>query len=83
MYESGEGVPQDDAEAVKWFDGEPVLKWLRAAGWLGNAGNRSESAQVLPVCEDMNQDPPPGSSVSLPGPTEEQECSQDADKSSR
>lgn len=33
----------------EWFDAEPVLQWLRAVGWLGNAGNLSQIAQFLDV----------------------------------
>ena len=36
----------------EWFNAEPVLSWLRAVGWLGNAGNLSEIMQVLDVSDD-------------------------------
>lgn len=36
----------------EWFAGEPVITWLRAAGWLGNAGNLSQIVQVLDVEQD-------------------------------
>ena len=35
----------------EWFEATPVLAWLREAGWLGNAGNLSEIAQVLDVSD--------------------------------
>lgn len=62
----------------EWFNGEAVIEFLRAAGWLGNAGNLSQIAQVLDVCEDTNTDLPPGSSASVPEPERKRECSQDA-----
>lgn len=33
----------------EWFREEPVLAWLRDVGWLGNAGNLSQIAQVREV----------------------------------
>lgn len=33
----------------EWFAAEPILYWLREVGWLGNAGNLSQIAQVLEV----------------------------------
>lgn len=32
---------------VEWFASEPVIEWLRAAGCLGNAGNRSQISQYM------------------------------------
>lgn len=46
----------------EWFDAVPVITWLREAGWLGNAGNRSQIAQVLDLNDDV-------SSVAIAGPT--------------
>lgn len=34
------------------FTASPVLAWLRAVQWLGNAGNISQIAQVLDVSQD-------------------------------
>ncbi|MBL8871722.1 MAG: hypothetical protein JNK90_18245 [Planctomycetaceae bacterium] len=34
------------------FMADPVLEWLRAVGWLGNAGNNSQITQVLGVSRD-------------------------------
>ena len=31
----------------EWFDGDPIINWLREAGWFGNAGNLSQIAQVI------------------------------------
>ncbi len=36
----------------EWFHAEPILAWLREAGWLGNAGNLSQIMQVLDVSQD-------------------------------
>lgn len=33
----------------EWFRAEPIIAWLREAGHLGNAGNRTEIAQVIPL----------------------------------
>lgn len=38
----------------EWFDGEPVIEWLREAGWFGNAGNLSQIAQILDVSHDAS-----------------------------
>jgi len=64
----------------EWFDAAPVVHWLREAGWLGNAGNVSQIAQVIPLHEHAADDPPPGSSVSLPDGNDPRESSQDAEK---
>ena len=40
----------------EWFTGLPVLAWLRAVGWLGNAGNISQISQVLDVSQDASRD---------------------------
>ena len=37
------------ATATEWFDADPVLLMLRERGWLGNAGNLSQIAQVMDV----------------------------------
>lgn len=39
----------------EWFTGLPVIEWLRAVGWLGNAGNLSQISQVLDVSQDMSR----------------------------
>lgn len=39
----------DHREKGEWFHGEPLIHWLREAGWFGNAGNLSQIAQVLPT----------------------------------
>lgn len=36
-------------EKGEWFQSGPVVQWLRDVGWLGNAGNISQIAQVLDV----------------------------------
>jgi hypothetical protein len=36
-------------EKGEWFQAGPVVQWLRDVGWLGNAGNISQIAQVLDV----------------------------------
>ncbi len=36
-------------EKGEWFNSGPVIQWLRDVGWLGNAGNISQIAQVLDV----------------------------------
>lgn len=33
----------------EWFRAEPIIAWLREAGHLGNAGNQSQIAQVIPL----------------------------------
>lgn len=33
------------------FNADPVIEWLRAVQWLGNAGNLSQIAQVLDVAD--------------------------------
>ena len=38
------------------FVAGPVLEWLRAVGWLGNAGNLSQIIQVLDVSKDTTRD---------------------------
>lgn len=44
------GVSGDGRKVVKeWFEAEPVIDWLRAVGWLGNAGNLSQVAQFVEV----------------------------------
>ena len=40
----------------EWFTGLPVITWLRAVGWLGNAGNLSQISQVLDVSQDASRD---------------------------
>ena len=37
------------------FAAGPVLSWLRAVQWLGNAGNLSQIAQVLDVSQDATR----------------------------
>lgn len=37
------------------FEADPVIAWLRAVGWLGNAGNLSQIAQVLDVSLDASR----------------------------
>ena len=37
------------ANATEWFIAEPVIRWLREVGWLGNAGNLSQILQHLEV----------------------------------
>lgn len=64
----------------EWFEGEPILKFLRERGWLGNTGNVSQLMQVLPLelfTEDAGSSSP---SVSMPFEIAFTECSQDADK---
>lgn len=36
-------------EKGEWFRSGPVIEWLREVGWIGNAGNISQIAQVLDV----------------------------------
>ena len=44
------------------FEAKEVIAWLREVGWLGNAGNLSQIAQVLDVSpESSGCEPPPGS----------------------
>jgi hypothetical protein len=33
----------------EWFRAEPIIAWMREAGCLGNAGNRSQIAQLIPL----------------------------------
>ncbi len=40
----------------EWFHAEPVIAWLREAGWFGNTGNLSQIAQVLDVSRDASTD---------------------------
>ena len=37
------------------FAADPVIAWLRAVGWCGNAGNLSQIAQVLDMSEDASR----------------------------
>lgn len=37
------------------FSAGPVVAWLRAVGWYGNAGNLSQIAQVLDVSSDASR----------------------------
>lgn len=37
------------------FAADPVIAWLRAVGWYGNAGNLSQIMQVLGVSEDASR----------------------------
>jgi len=37
------------------FAADPVIVWLRAVGWCGNAGNFSQIAQVLDLSEDTSR----------------------------
>jgi hypothetical protein len=44
------GVGTDGRKVSKeWFESEPVIDWLRAAGWLGNAGNLSQVCQFVEI----------------------------------
>lgn len=65
----------------EWFEGEPIIHWLREVEWFGNAGNLSQIAQVLPMQAIAEDVPPPGTSASMPERERKQECSQDAVKS--
>lgn len=62
----------------EWFAGDAVIHWLREAAWLGNAGNRSQIAQVIALEDDPAQTPPSRASVSVPTGNDSGECSQEA-----
>ena len=33
----------------EWFEGEPIITWLKESGWIGNANNLAEISQVITV----------------------------------
>lgn len=43
------GVSNGKKVSKEWFKAEPVINWLRAVGWLGNAGNLSQVSQFVEV----------------------------------
>jgi len=51
MFDHARVVDRNKAGRELFLAG-PVIEWLRAAGWYGNAGNLSQIAQVLVVSED-------------------------------
>lgn len=69
-----------DGKRCEWFDGGPIIHWLREAQWFGNAGNHSQIAQVLPIDEFQSDTASSEPSVSVPEPERKRECSQDAIK---
>jgi hypothetical protein len=64
----------------EWFTADPVLNWLREAGWLGNAGNRSQISQVLDVSVDTFRDGDLNANRDCPQVTNPDGCSQKAEK---
>lgn len=40
----------------EWFAADPVIRYLREVGWLGNAGNRSQISQYLDASCDASRD---------------------------
>lgn len=47
----------------EWFRAEPVIAWMREAGCLGNAGNRSQIAQVIPLDGVPSDEPAPSALI--------------------
>lgn len=64
----------------EWFDADPVLKWLRAVGWLGNAGNLSQIAQFLDVTQFASSAGHLTADSELPSDGESGGCSHNAEK---
>jgi len=53
-YFDNHRVVDRDKSGRELFAAGPVLQWLRAVGWLGNAGNLSQIMQVLDVSCDAS-----------------------------
>jgi len=54
-YFDNHRVVNRDKSGRELFAADPVLQWLRAVGWLGNAGNLSQIMQVLDVSQDTSR----------------------------
>jgi len=48
-------VVERDKSGRELFAADPVIAWLRAVEWIGNAGNLSQIAQVLDVSRDASR----------------------------
>jgi len=60
----------------EWFTGEPIIHWLRDAGWFGNAGNLSQIAQVLPLPLVARETPSSRAECERANENDSSECSQ-------
>lgn len=48
-------VVDRDKSGRELFAADPVIAWLRAVGWIGNAGNLSQISQVLDISRDTSR----------------------------